>query len=212
MARHVFHCPLRWSDMDAFGHVNNAVFLRYLEEARIDLTFRRAPGRGEGSLAAGSVVARHEIDYLRPLPHGYEPVTIETWVTKIGAATITYAYEIKDDAQVYARASTVVVPYNLAEGRPRRLTPQERAFFEAYRDEPAVPAAVGTATGSGAPDAAPASDASASDASASDASASDASASDASDAPSDADASDPADEAGSGDAGGGERVEGAVPA
>lgn len=44
MARHIYSCPLRWSDMDAFGHVNNVVFLRYLEEARIDFMFRLAPG------------------------------------------------------------------------------------------------------------------------------------------------------------------------
>ncbi len=136
MARHVYRCPLRWSDMDAFGHVNNAVFIRYLEEARIDLTFRLAPGEGSGSFSGGSVVARHEIDYLRPLVHRYEPVTIETWVTKVSAASVTYAYEIKDAEQLYVRASTVVVPYNLAEGRPRRLTPEEREFLEAYRDEP----------------------------------------------------------------------------
>lgn len=42
--RHIYSCPLRWSDMDAFGHVNNVVFLRYLEEARIDFMFRLAPG------------------------------------------------------------------------------------------------------------------------------------------------------------------------
>lgn len=44
MARHIFRCPLRWADMDAFGHVNNVAFLRYLEEARIDFMFRLAPG------------------------------------------------------------------------------------------------------------------------------------------------------------------------
>lgn len=137
MARHIYRCPLRWSDMDAFGHVNNTVFLRYLEEARIDLTFRRAPGEGGGSFAGGSVVARHEIDYLRPLVHGYEPVTIETWVTKITAATVTYVYEIRDDEQTYARATTVVVPYDLEKARPRRITPDERAFLETFQDEDA---------------------------------------------------------------------------
>lgn len=44
MSRHFYSCPLRWSDMDAFGHVNNAVFISYLEEARIDFMFRLAPG------------------------------------------------------------------------------------------------------------------------------------------------------------------------
>ncbi|MEU3459926.1 thioesterase family protein [Streptomyces sp. NPDC006733] len=137
MARHIYSCPLRWSDMDAFGHVNNVVFLRYLEEARIDFMFRLAPGEGSASFTGGSVVARHEIDYLRPLVHRHEPVTIESWVTKIGAASMTVAYEIKDEETVYVRASTVVVPYNLAEGRPRRISAEERSFLEEYRDEPA---------------------------------------------------------------------------
>lgn len=135
MARHIYRCPLRWADMDAYGHVNNVVYLRYLEEARIDLSFRRMTQESEGSFESGSVVARHEIDYLRPLVHGYEPVTIETWVTKMAAASVTYAYEIKHGRRIYARASTVIVPYDLAAGRPRRLTPQEREFLARFSDE-----------------------------------------------------------------------------
>lgn len=144
MARHIYSCPLRWSDMDAFGHVNNVVFLRYLEEARIDFMFRLAPGDGSPSFSGGSVVARHEIDYIRPLVHRHEPVTVESWVTRIGAASLTIAYEIKDgvstaealgagDApQIYVRASTVVVPYDLEAGRPRRITPEEKSFLQQY--------------------------------------------------------------------------------
>jgi acyl-CoA thioester hydrolase len=134
MARHVFACPLRWADMDAYGHVNNVAFLRYLEEARIDFMFRLAPGEGSATFAGGSVVARHEIDYLRPLVHRHEPVTIETWVTDLTAASLTLGYVVKDDATLYARASTVVVPYNLAGQRPRRITAEEKAFLEQYRD------------------------------------------------------------------------------
>jgi acyl-CoA thioester hydrolase len=135
MARHIFRCPLRWADMDAFGHVNNVAFLRYLEEARIDFMFRLAPGEGSASFTGGSVVARHEIDYLRPLVHRHEPVTIETWVTGLTAASMTLKYEVKDDGTLYARASTVVVPYNLAKQQPRRITAEEKAFLEQYRDE-----------------------------------------------------------------------------
>lgn len=134
MARHIFRCPLRWADMDAFGHVNNVAFLRYLEEARIDFMFRLAPGEGSASFTGGSVVARHEIDYLRPLVHRHEPVTIETWVTDITAASMTVRYEVKDGDSVYARAATIVVPYNLAEQRPRRITAEEKAFLEQYRE------------------------------------------------------------------------------
>ncbi|MBT2493606.1 acyl-CoA thioesterase [Streptomyces sp. ISL-96] len=141
MSRHIYRCPLRWSDMDAFGHVNNVVFLRYLEEARIDFMFRLAPGDGSPSFAGGSVVARHEIDYKLPLVHRHEPVIIESWVTKIGAASLTIAYEVKDPAEadtperVYVRASTVVVPYDLEAARPRRISAEEKSFLLEYLDD-----------------------------------------------------------------------------
>ncbi|MFJ3100095.1 thioesterase family protein [Streptomyces sp. V1I6] len=143
MARHIYRCPLRWSDMDAFGHVNNVVFLRYLEEARIDFMFRLAPGDGSPSFSGGSVVARHEIDYVRPLVHRHEPVIIESWVTKISAASLTIAYEVKeedDPSTVYVRASTVVVPYNLESQRPRRISAEEKSFLEKYLDKAALAA------------------------------------------------------------------------
>ncbi|MFD5759307.1 acyl-CoA thioesterase, partial [Streptomyces sp. NPDC127044] len=75
--RHIYRCPLRWADMDAYGHVNNVVFLRYLEEARIDFLFRP-----EKDFKQGSVVARHEIDYKRQLVHRHTPVDIVLWVTQ----------------------------------------------------------------------------------------------------------------------------------
>ncbi|MEV6394778.1 thioesterase family protein [Streptomyces sp. NPDC051907] len=144
MTRHIYRCPLRWSDMDAFGHVNNVVFLRYLEEARIDFMFRLAPGDGSPSFSGGSVVARHEIEYKRPLVHRHEPVIIESWVTKIGAASLTIAYEVKDAegaSEVYVRASTVVVPYDLAAGRPRRISAEEKSYLQEYLDGPGSAAA-----------------------------------------------------------------------
>ncbi|MCM2392006.1 acyl-CoA thioesterase [Streptomyces albipurpureus] len=159
MARHIYSCPLRWSDMDAFGHVNNVVFLRYLEEARIDFMFRLAPGDGSPSFSGGSVVARHEIDYIRPLVHRHEPVIVESWVTRIGAASLTIAYEIKDEVstaegpggavdapQVYVRASTVVVPYDLEAARPRRISPEEKSFLQQYLPETGAEAGAQAAT------------------------------------------------------------------
>jgi acyl-CoA thioester hydrolase len=116
--------------MDAYGHVNNVVFLRYLEEARIDFLFRP-----EKDFKQGSVVARHEIDYKRQLVHRHKPVDIELWVTEIRAASFTIAYEVKDPEQVYVRASTVIVPFDFATQRPRRITAEEREFLEGYRDD-----------------------------------------------------------------------------
>src|SRR4051795_8913382 len=99
--------------MDAYGHVNNVVFLRYLEEARIDFLFRP-----DKDFQQGSVVARHEIDYKRQLVHRHAPVDIELWITQIRAASFTIAYEVKDPAAsdsnevVYVTASTVIVPFD----------------------------------------------------------------------------------------------------
>ncbi|QYX79993.1 acyl-CoA thioesterase [Streptomyces akebiae] len=128
--RHIYRCPLRWADMDAYGHVNNVVFLRYLEEARIDFLFRP-----EKDFKQGSVVARHEIDYKRQLVHRHQPVDIELWVTEIRAASFTITYEVKDPDQVYVRASTVIVPFDFSTQRPRRITSEEREFLEEYRDD-----------------------------------------------------------------------------
>ncbi|MEV7321679.1 thioesterase family protein [Streptomyces sp. NPDC093970] len=128
--RHIYRCPLRWADMDAYGHVNNVVFLRYLEEARIDFLFRP-----DKDFKQGSVVARHEIDYKRQLVHRHRPVDIELWVTEIRAASFTVTYEVKDDDLVYVRASTVIVPFDFETGRPRRITAEEREFLAEYRDD-----------------------------------------------------------------------------
>ncbi|WP_129309134.1 thioesterase family protein [Streptomyces sp. L2] len=128
--RHTYRCPLRWADMDAYGHVNNVVFLRYLEEARIDFLFRP-----DKDFQQGSVVARHEIDYKRQLVHRHEPVDIELWVTEIKAASFTLTYEVKDGDLVYVRASTVIVPFDFEAQRPRRITAEERDFLGTYRDD-----------------------------------------------------------------------------
>ncbi|MFD3735215.1 acyl-CoA thioesterase [Streptomyces sp. NPDC058632] len=128
--RHIYRCPLRWADMDAYGHVNNVVFLRYLEEARIDFLFRP-----DKDFQQGSVVARHEIDYKRQLVHRHAPVDIELWVTEIRAASFTLTYEVKDGDQVYVRASTVIVPFDFEAQRPRRITQEEREFLQEYTDD-----------------------------------------------------------------------------
>ncbi len=116
--------------MDAYGHVNNVVFMRYLEEARINFLFRP-----DKDFQQGSVVARHEIDYKRQLVHRHHPVDIELWITEIRAASFTIAYEVKDADEVYVRASTVVVPFDFEAQRPRRITSEEREFLQQYLEK-----------------------------------------------------------------------------
>lgn len=130
---------MRWADLDLLGHVNNVVYVDYLQEARVDMLRTHGPAAHTGDLAEGVVVVRHEVSYLAPLSFGPEPVTIESWVTEIRAASFTVAYELfheRDGARhVYARATTVLTPYVFATERPRRLTEVERETLAAFLED-----------------------------------------------------------------------------
>src|SRR4051794_27648236 len=117
--------------MDRFGHVNNARFLTLYEEARVAMFFVGARAHGLGSFEEGIVIARHEVDYLRPVDYG-DPVRVEMWVSELRAAAFTVSYELFDDDMLAGRAKSVCVPYNLANAHPRRLSEQERAFLAPY--------------------------------------------------------------------------------
>ncbi|MBW1603583.1 acyl-CoA thioesterase [Streptomyces sp. JJ66] len=130
MARYTFHCPLRWSDSDTNQHINNVAFARYLEEARVHLQYdmtRALADRAPKDTAY--IVARQEIAFRRPLLYRPEPVTIETWVTKIAGASLVLAYEIKDGEDVYATASSTLVSFNTVQQRPARLSDAERDYL-----------------------------------------------------------------------------------
>ena len=129
--RFVYDVAVRWSDMDAYGHVNNARFLTLYEEARVAMFFVGARAHGLGSFEEGIVIARHEIDYLRPVDYGH-PVRIEMWISQLRAASFTVSYELFDEGRPASRAKSVCVPYNLAEGFPRRLNDAEREFLTPY--------------------------------------------------------------------------------
>ena len=98
---------LRWSDMDALGHINNSEYLRYFEQARIDFLSDAAAAGVKRE--AGLLVARHEVDYRKPMPYRREPIEIPTWVDKIGTTSFTFGHEVVADGVVYARARTVIV-------------------------------------------------------------------------------------------------------
>jgi acyl-CoA thioester hydrolase len=117
--------------MDAYGHVNNARFLTIYEEARVALFFQGAREHGLGSFEEGIVIARHEIDYLRPVDYG-DPVRVEMWISERRAASFTVSYELFDGDVLASRAKSVCVPYNLANGHPRRLSDDEREFLRPY--------------------------------------------------------------------------------
>jgi acyl-CoA thioester hydrolase len=132
VTRHVYHCPLRWGDMDALGHVNNSRYVDYLQDARVDLLFRVAKQLGADNLETGLLVARHEVHYRAPLRFRSDPVRIELWVSEIRAASFTIDYEILDTEPrtTYVEARTRLVPFDFAADRLRRITAEEREILE----------------------------------------------------------------------------------
>lgn len=136
--RHVYECPLRWADMDMLGHVNNVTYVDYLQEARIDMFAMHAGFTGAAELAEGVVVVRHEVEFVAPLVFRNEPVLIDVWISRIGAATFTMDYEVYDHAspgrEVYLRATSVLAPYVFAGEHPRRLTAEERAALGRFHE------------------------------------------------------------------------------
>ncbi|MDN5765220.1 MAG: acyl-CoA thioesterase [Humibacillus sp.] len=147
---------LRWSDMDAYAHINNVQFLRLLEDARV-IGFRDWFGGQDAGqrtlLDEGVLVSRHEIEYRRPLGFRHQPVEIQMWVSRVGGAGFDVAYIVTDPAGmaaeggeggdggegdvVYAVAETELALYDFTAEGPRRMRPHERESLRAYRGGPA---------------------------------------------------------------------------
>lgn len=125
---------VRWSDLDAFGHVNNARTLTLLEEARVDWLFLAAAEHGVDKLTDGVVVARVAVEYRRAIGFG-PPVTISMWVSALGSASFTVDYDVRAGETTAVTASTVLVPVDPATFRPRRLDPTERAYLERFVEQ-----------------------------------------------------------------------------
>ncbi|WP_380166478.1 acyl-CoA thioesterase [Jannaschia sp. R86511] len=140
---------MRWSDMDAYGHVNNTEFFRYTEQARIE-----ALALVKARPDTGTLVVRHEVEYLVPLEYRSDGVQVDVWITRIGGAGFDLGYEVAtlgpasgdDEAAdgrggdtedagerrrtVHARSASTMVMYSFSAAAPRRISPEEREFLE----------------------------------------------------------------------------------
>ena len=148
------HVPigLRWSDLDAYGHVNNAAMLRLLEEARIQAFWvnddaEEAVG-GTTAVLDGrpgadtlTLIARQEIEYLAQIPYLRQPLDVQLWLGRLGGASLEVCYEVRsplgmEPETLFSRASTTIVLVDAATQRPRRINDHERAAWTPYVDEP----------------------------------------------------------------------------
>jgi acyl-CoA thioester hydrolase len=112
---------VRWVDLDAFGHVNNATYLVYAQEARY-----------AWSKMIEMVVARAEVDFIAPIYMGDFYLDIEIWVHKIGTSSFAVTYEMKNGEELVAVVKTVQVTVSMETKKSRPLNDAERDFLNTY--------------------------------------------------------------------------------
>ena len=119
---------IRWRDMDAFRHVNNAVYLSYLEEAR-DEWFLQV--LGNGLLLNDFLLARVAIDYRSPLTQDDGQVEVEIRCTRIGNASVATVERMTSvlDGRLAAEAEAVLVHYDWDAGTSKPMSDELRARF-----------------------------------------------------------------------------------
>jgi acyl-CoA thioester hydrolase len=115
---------VRWGDLDAFGHVNNATYLVYAQEARY-----------AWSKMLEMVVARAEVDFVAPIYAGDLYLDIEIWVNKIGNSSFGLTYEMKNGDELVARVKTVQVTVSMDTKKSRPINDAEREFLTKYLEE-----------------------------------------------------------------------------
>jgi acyl-CoA thioester hydrolase len=101
---------VRFRDVDAMGHVNNAVFLTYLEEARISFLLPL------GAEVSSMILARVEIDFRAPLRTGDE-IEIGVRPARVGEKSFELEYVVRIGDTVAAEAKTVIVSFDYETGR-----------------------------------------------------------------------------------------------
>jgi len=126
---HVERIPIRWGDMDAMGHVNNTVYFRYMEQARISWFDRLVP-EDDAWQSTGIVIVNASCNYKRPITY---PGTVEVKV-QVGApggSSVPTFYELRvdDDPAPYADGAAVVVFVDMKTQKPARIPDRIRGLL-----------------------------------------------------------------------------------
>ena len=123
---------VRWDDLDAFNHVNNAKYLTFVQEARVQMFWTDRLKNGLKPIFDDMVVARAEVDYLKPIYNGALDVDVAIWCSKIGRAAFDLRYEISTPDGVCAKIKTVQVAVDLETKKSRSLREDEIALLNEY--------------------------------------------------------------------------------
>jgi acyl-CoA thioester hydrolase len=133
--RHAVPLQIRFRDTDAMAHINNAVYLTYLEVARTSYWHHVFDIASYNDV--DFVLARAEIDFLAPL---FVQDQAEVWirVTEIGRKSFRFAYELHTRDRIAARAETVQVMYDYAAGTSKAITEEQRRAILSFEEPGSV--------------------------------------------------------------------------
>jgi len=130
---HTSRQPIRWADMDMLGHVNNTVFFRYCEQARIEWTYGLHEG-GDAYGDTGPVIVNASCTFLLPLVYPGE-IEVRMYLADPGRTSVGSYYEILKDGTKHADGAAKLVWIDIATGRsvplPDRVTAPLRALESA---------------------------------------------------------------------------------
>jgi acyl-CoA thioester hydrolase len=136
MVQFIHRLEVRFRDCDPMGHVNNAVYLTYLEQARF-AHWKSLWGMGTPQMPPGMpgvILARVECDYKRPAKYG-DVLEVRLRVVELGRSSFHYEYEIVDeDGRVVVSAKTVQVMYDYTAERPVPIPDEIRALLKGASD------------------------------------------------------------------------------
>jgi acyl-CoA thioester hydrolase len=124
--------PVQWGDMDSFGHVNNVVYLRWFESARIAYFERAGILERMATERVGPILARQTIDYRLPLQYP-DSLRVATTVIKLGKTSFTMGLRMRSRAQgraIAAEGESVVVMMDYRAGRKVQLWEELRRRIE----------------------------------------------------------------------------------
>jgi acyl-CoA thioester hydrolase len=124
--------PVQWGDMDSYGHVDNVVYLRWFESARIAYFERSGILARMAAEQVGPILARQTIDYRLPLEYP-DTVRVSATVLKLGNTSFTMALRMRSRAHqraIAAEGENVIVLFDYRSGRKVPLGPDLRARIE----------------------------------------------------------------------------------
>ena len=126
---------VRWDDLDAFGHVNNAKYLVYAQEARFEWGYQQFAEKKTDSALIEMVVARGEVDYLVPITIGGTYYDVNLWVESLGNSSFVMAYQVEKSGVIFANIKTVQVMIDLVSRKSRPINATERDFLGKFLEQ-----------------------------------------------------------------------------